>query len=86
METKFKVHWLKDGDKINRRFNSLKSLSVNGAVSSSQPTIRDHIVQFYEILFSEQYSSRPRLDDLAFDSLYVEESSRLEHPFKEREV
>jgi hypothetical protein len=31
----------------NRRNNSSESLSINGSVSSNQPTIRDHIVQFY---------------------------------------
>jgi len=61
-------------------------LSVNGSVSSDQPVIRDHIVQFYETLFSEQYNWRPRMDDLAFNSLDAEETSRLELPFEEREV
>jgi hypothetical protein len=31
-------------------------LFVNGSVSSEQLAIRDHIVQFYETLFSEQYN------------------------------
>jgi hypothetical protein len=71
---------------LNRRYNFIESLSVNGSVSSDQPVIRDHIVQFYETLFSEQYNWRPRMDDLAFNSLDAEETSRLELPFEEREV
>jgi hypothetical protein len=68
------------------RSNSIESLSVNSSVSSDQPAIREHIVQFYESLFSKQYNWRPRLDGLAFNSLAPEEASRLELPFEEREV
>lgn len=63
---KSRVLWLKEGDKwtnffhqvanSNRRFNSIESLSINGSVSSDQPVIRDHVVQYYETLFSEPYS------------------------------
>jgi hypothetical protein len=31
----------------NRRNSSIELLSFNGSVSSNQPAIRDHIVQFY---------------------------------------
>jgi len=73
---KSKALWLKEGDKCtkffhwiansNRRSNFIESVSVNGSVTSAQPAIRDHIVQFYESLFSEQYNWRPRLDGLGF--------------------
>jgi hypothetical protein len=63
---KSRVLWLKEGDKCtkffhwiansNRRSNFIESVSVNGSVTSAQPAIRDHIVQFYESLFSEQYN------------------------------
>jgi hypothetical protein len=71
---------------LNRRNNSIELLSVNGSVSSDQPAIRDHIVQFYDSLFSEQFSWRPKLDGLDFDSIDVEEASWLERPFEESEV
>jgi hypothetical protein len=90
------ILWLKEGDKCtkffhrvansNKRYNSIESLSVNGSVSSDQPTIRDSAVQFYESLFTEPYSWRPRLDGLDFDSLGAAEASSLETPFEEREV
>jgi len=90
------VLWLKEGDKCtkffhrvansNRRFNCIESLSVNGSVSSDQPVIKDYAAQFCETLFAELYSWRPRLDDLAFDSLDAVEASSLEFPFEEREV
>jgi hypothetical protein len=61
-------------------------LSINDSISSEQLAIREHIVQFYESLFLEQYNCWPRLDGLAFNSLATEEASRLELPFKERKV
>jgi hypothetical protein len=60
--------------------------ALNGSVSSNQLAIREHIVQFYESLFSKQYNWWPRLDGLAFNSLATEEASRLELPIDEREV
>lgn len=90
---KSKVLWLKEGDKCtkffhwiansNRRSNSIESLFVNGSITSAQSAIRDHIVQFYESLFSEQYNWRPRLDAPAFNSLATEEASQLELSFEE---
>jgi hypothetical protein len=85
--------FLKEGDKCtkyfhreansNRRFNSIESLTVKDSVSS-QPVIRDYAAQFYETLFAEPYSWRPRLDNLAFDPLDSVEASLLELPFEER--
>jgi len=46
----------------------------------------DHAAQFYESLFIEPYSWRPRLDNLAFDTLDAVEASSLELPFEEMEV
>jgi hypothetical protein len=66
----------------NRRNNFIQSLIVDGTHSSDQ----DHIVTFYKSLFTEPLSWRPRLDNLEFDSLNVEEASSLEDPFEERKV
>lgn len=65
----------------NRRDNSIESLSVNGSISSDQPAIRDRIVQLYDNLFSEQFRWYPKLDDLDFNSIDVEEAAWLERPF-----
>jgi hypothetical protein len=93
---KSRILWLKEGDKCtkffhrvansNKRYNSIESLSVNGSVSSDQPTIRDSAVHYYEALFTESHSWRPRLDELDFDSLEAADASSLEVPFEEREV
>jgi hypothetical protein len=93
---KSRVLWLKEGDKCtkffhqiansNRRSNSIESLSVNGSISSDQQVIRDHVVQFYESLFAEPLPWRPRMDNLAFDTLDAAKASSLELPFEEMEV
>jgi hypothetical protein len=93
--------WLREGDKCkifffffffnlvansNRRNNSIETLSANSSVSSDQHGIRDHIVQFYYGLFSEQFSWRPKLDGLAFDEISMDEVSWLKSLFEESEV
>jgi hypothetical protein len=80
---KSRILWLKEGDHCtkffhrvansNRRSNSIESLFVNGLVSSYKVVIWNHVVQIYESLFSEQCDWRPRLDNLAFDSLDADE-------------
>jgi hypothetical protein len=93
---KSRVKWLKEGDKCtkffhlmansNKRFNSIESLIIDGSLSSNPDDIRDHAANYYESLFTESLSWRPRLDDLEFDSLSAGEASSLEAPFLEREV
>ena len=93
---KSRVRWLKEGDKCtkffhqiasaNRRNNTIESLIVNGSLTSDPACIGEHIVNYYESLFSEPLSWRPRLDNLEFDRLNGEEASRLEAPLEEREV
>ena len=68
----------------NCRNNSIKSLIVNGSSTSDPTIISEHIVSFYESLFSEPMSWRLRLDNLEFDRLNVEEAYSLEDPFEER--
>ena len=93
---KSRIRWLKEGDKCtkffhqvanaNQRTNSIESLSVNGSLTSDPDIISSHIVNFYESLFSEPISWRPRLDNLEFEVLSVNEAASLEDPFEEREV
>jgi hypothetical protein len=67
----------------NKRINSIKLL-VNGSITFDQTKIRKHIVQFYNILFTEQFSWWPKLDSLAFDSINEEATTLLERLFVER--
>jgi hypothetical protein len=93
---KSRVRWLKEGDKCtkffhrvanaNRRNNAIESLVVNGIPTSDPTIVSNHVVNFYDSLFTEPLSWRPRLDNLEFDMLSSYEASSLEEPFQEREV
>jgi len=42
---------------------------IDGILSTNLVEINEHIVQFYKKLYAEQFSWRPLLDDLSFDSI-----------------
>jgi hypothetical protein len=44
------------------------SLLIDGTISTSRLEINEHIVQLYRNLYTEQFSWRPFLDGLSFDS------------------
>jgi hypothetical protein len=89
---KSRVTWLK-GDKctkffhsianLNRRYNSIDSLLIGDSISSNPAEIGEHVVQFYQDLFSEKHRWRPWLDDLSFDAFLESEASWLERAFEE---
>jgi hypothetical protein len=93
---KSRVRWLKERDKCtkffhqvasaNRMNNTIESLIVDGSPTSDPDSIGEHVVNYYESLFTEPLSWRPRLDNLEFDRLNGEEAASLENPFEEREV
>jgi hypothetical protein len=70
----------------NRRKNSIDPLLIDGILSSNRVEISEHIVQFYKELYTEQFSWRPLLDGLSFDSTGEAESIWMEREFEEREV
>jgi hypothetical protein len=90
---KSRVKWLKECDKCtkffhsiansNRRYNFIDSLLIGDSISSDPAKIGEHVVQFYQDLFSEKHSWRPRLDDLSFDAILESEASWLERAFEE---
>jgi hypothetical protein len=86
------VRWLKEGDKCTKFFhqvasaNRRKSLIVNGLSTSDPASISEHVVNFYDSLFSEPLSWRLQLDNLEFNMLNGEKVSSLDDPFEEREV
>jgi hypothetical protein len=79
LEAKFRALWLKDGDKYtksfhkvansNRRKNSIDSLLIEGTLSTNRVEISKYIVQFYKRLYTKQFSWRPLVDGLSFDSI-----------------
>ena len=59
---------------------------INGAVSTNQDRIVDHIEQFFMNLYSEQQVQHPFSDILAFPRIYRDNVDWLEKPFEESEV
>jgi len=58
----------------------------NGALSSDPVEIKDHIVNYYDSLYIEQSSWRPRVDGISFSSIDADECLWLERDFEELEV
>jgi hypothetical protein len=58
----------------HRKFNQVDSLNINGAKSKNPVEIQEHMVHYYNKLYFEQCSWRPRVDDLSFLSIDADES------------
>ena len=96
LRQKSRALWLKEGDKnskffhriatSNRNRNTIGQLSIDGEVSTQQAAIKEHIVQFYEQLYTEGEFQRPLLDGLEFNGLAEEDLEGLDRPFSEEEV
>ena len=77
---KSKLLFLKEGDSntrffhrmanSNRRNNCIDSLMIDGAMSTNQDRIVDHVEQFFMNLFSEQQVQHPFPDVLDFPCIF----------------
>jgi hypothetical protein len=93
---KSRALWLREGDKntklfhrvanSHRKFNQIGSLTINGAISRNYVEMKEHIIQYYNNLYFENCSWRPRVEGLSFLSIDAEESIWLEREFEEKEV
>jgi len=93
---KSRALWLKEGDSntkffhrlanSHRRHNMIEALVVDGQLTEDRTVIKDHIVEFYAKLYSEQYQWRPKVDDLSFSSIDEEDRLWLEREFEEDEI
>jgi hypothetical protein len=93
---KSRALWLKEGDNntkffhrvanSHRRYNHVGALRINGAMSSDPVEIKEIIVKYYDKLYTEQSTWRPRVDGLSFSSIDVEERLWLECDFEVWEV
>ena len=93
---KSKMLFLKEGDSntkffhrmanSNRRNNCIETLMIDGAMSTNQDRIVDHVEQFFINLYSEQQVQHPFLDVLDFPCISGDNADWLEKPFEESEV
>ena len=70
----------------NRRNNCIENLMIDGASSSNQDRIANHIEQFYMNLYSEQQDQRPFPDVLDFPRISGDNADWLERPFEETTI
>nr|XP_023928304.1 uncharacterized protein LOC112039655 [Quercus suber] len=93
---KSRMLFLKEGDSntrffhrmanSNRRNNHIENLMIDGALSSNQDRISDHIVHFYMNLYSEQQEKLPLQEVLDFPRISGDNVDWLESPFEETEI
>ena len=93
---KSRVLYLKEGDSntrffhrmanSNRKNNCIENLMIDGALSSNQDRIADHIEHFYMNLYSEQQVQHPFPDVLDFPRISGDNVVWLERPFEEVEI
>jgi hypothetical protein len=57
-------HWMTNSNKMS---NFIESLIIDGTVSTYSFVISEQIVQFYNNLYTEQFSWWPKLDNLFYD-------------------
>ena len=88
--------YLKEGDSntrffhrmanSNRKNNCIENLMIDGALSSNQDRIADHIEHFYMNLYSEQQVQHPFPFVLNFPRISGDNVVCLERPFEEAEI
>lgn len=69
-----------------RRANALSRLMVDGEFLEDQGSIRNHVVEFYERLYSDPVPWRPTLDGLKFQRLGTDQAQWLERDLDEEEI
>lgn len=70
----------------HKRNNTIKTLTIDGLVSSDQPVIKDHIAGHFKKLLLEPFDWRPRLDGLEFKAIDQTSMIWLEKPFEKVEA
>ena len=73
-------------DNSNRKNNCIENLMIDGALSSNQDRISNHIVQFYINLYSEQQEQHPFQDVLDFPRISRDNVDWLERSFEETKI
>jgi hypothetical protein len=61
-------------------------LRINGVLSDHPTEVKDHVVQFYQSLYHERNTWRPKWITKIFLSIDEEDNNWLERDFEEKEV
>ncbi|XP_077223456.1 uncharacterized protein LOC143857069 [Tasmannia lanceolata] len=69
-----------------RRRNRIEALNVDGLIVSSEEGVSAAVVDFFSSLYSFDNISRPLPEEVEFNSLSLEECSKLERPFEIEEI
>jgi len=69
-----------------RKFNTIRSICVDGASFDDNSSMKEAIVNFYKKLYEEDHPSRPFLGGLVFDSISKDDACDLLREFSEEEV
>jgi len=69
-----------------RKFNVIKSIVVEGELHVDDSSVKGAILQFYEKLYHENFTSRPFLARISYSSINLEDVGELEKEFSEKEV
>ncbi|XP_026436554.1 uncharacterized protein LOC113334535 [Papaver somniferum] len=88
-----KDRWSKDAERNSKYLHQLASfkyklsnincLNIDGELTYDKSKIAEEDTSFYSNLFSEQFPSRPRFDDLQMPSISLEDRIQLEKLFSE---
>jgi hypothetical protein len=70
----------------HRRNNCVETLCIEGVMSHDPNKVKEHIVQFYRKLYTEQSNWRPKMENQAFSSIDEEDKMWMERDFEEVEV
>lgn len=94
--TKAKNAWREKGDKCTGYFhrmvkarvfaNSITSLLIENKKELDPNRIREHAEDFFQKLYSENITNRPRLENLGLKCITVDQAEGLQQPFKEDEL
>lgn len=88
--------WLREGDKntrffhaaatIRRRKKLIDSLTIEGALTEDPEAIKREAASFFKKIFTEDFHSRPRFDNLNFNTISSDQANFLISPFSHMEI
>lgn len=65
----------------HRRVNFLDELTIDGQLLQNNNDIRNGVCKYFQKLYTETIGSRPRLDDLTFNTIDMDDCLSVEKKF-----